>query len=117
MTLSNIEKNHRRFLWQARISHPGRVRAGQRGAPMVHSYRHTFSVHCLRRWVREGKNLQAWLPVLQSYLGHVSYRDTAYYLHLTVDLFPDITAQLEKELGEIIPIINHTKDLDDENNN
>jgi integrase len=114
MTLSNVNKNQRKFLWQARISHPGRAKLGQRGAPVTHSFRHTFCVHCLRRWVREGKNLQAWLPVLQSYLGHVSYSDTAYYLHLTADLFPDITARLDNELGDIVPVINHLKDNDDE---
>jgi hypothetical protein len=68
----------------------------------------------LRRWVREGKNTQAYLPVLQACLGHVSYSDTAYYLHLTADLFPDITARLDNELGDIIPIINHPNSKDDE---
>ena len=114
MTLSNVNKNHRKFLWQARISHPGRTGTGQRGAPVVHSYRHTFAVHCLRRWIREGKNLQAWLPVLQSYMGHVSFSGTACYLHLTTDLFPEITTQLDNELGDIIPAINYPKDNDDE---
>jgi integrase len=114
MTLSNVGKNHRRFLWQAGISHCGRAKPGQQGGPSVHSYRHTFAVHCLRRWVREGKNVQAYLPVLQAYLGHVSYSDTAYYLHLTSDLFPDITARLDNELGDIIPIINHPNSKDDE---
>jgi len=116
MTLSNVEKNHRKFLWQARISHPGRTKAGQQGGPSIHSYRHTFAVHCMRRWIPEGKNLYSRLPVLQSYMGHVSYSDTAYYLHLTTDLFPDITARLECELGDIIPIINHFNNKDDEKN-
>jgi integrase len=114
MTLSNVYKNHRKFLWQAGISHCGRVKPGQRGAPSVHSYRHTFAVHCLRRWVREGKNVQAYLPVLQAYLGHVSYSDTAYYLHLTTDLFPDITKRMDNELGDIIPVLNHFNDRDNE---
>jgi len=114
MTISNVYKNHRKFLWQARISHSGRAKLGHQGSPSVHSYRHTFAVHCLRRWVLEGKNLHAWLPVLQSYMGHVSYSDTAYYLHLTTDLFPDITARLENELGDMIPVIHHAKANDDE---
>jgi len=62
-----------------------------------------MAVHCLRRWVLEGKDLQALLPVLQAYLGHVSPSDTAYYLHLTADLFPNITEQVERALGDIIP--------------
>jgi integrase len=114
MTLSNVDKNHRKFLWQAGISHCGRARQGQRGAPCVHSYRHTFAVHRLRQWMREGKNIQAYLPLLQAHMGHVSYSDTAYYLHLTVDVFPDITERLESEFGNIIPIINHTNYNSDE---
>ena len=117
MTLSNVDKNHRRFIWQAGISHCGRAKLGQQGGPSVHSFRHTFAVHCLRRWVIEGKNLHSWLPVLQSYLGHVSYCDTAYYLHLTADLFPDITARLESELGEIIPTMYHSNNKDNEKDN
>jgi integrase len=114
MTLSNVNKNHRKFLWQARISHPGRTKTGQRGAPTVHSYRHTFAIHCLRRWMREGKNLQAWLPVLQSYMGHISFSGTAYYVHLTTDLFPDITTQVDNELGDIIPVLKSLQYDDDE---
>jgi len=47
-------------------------------------------------------------------LGHVSYSDTAYYLHLTTDLFPDITIRLDNELGDIIPVLNHFNGRDDE---
>ena len=35
LTLGNIDKNFRRFLWQARISHGGRGRG-----PRVHDLRH-----------------------------------------------------------------------------
>jgi len=98
MTMGNVEKNLRKFLWKAGISHGGRGKG-----PRVHDFRHTMAVHCLRRWVLEGKDLQALLPVLQAYLGHVSPSDTAYYLHLTADLFPNITEQVERALGDIIP--------------
>jgi len=98
MTSGNVEKNLRKFLWQARISHGGRSRG-----PRVHDFRHTQAVHCLRRWVLDGKNLRALLPVLQAYLGHVELRDTAYYLHLTADLFPDIIRRTETAFGDVIP--------------
>lgn len=114
MSVGNIEKNHRKFLWQAGISHPGRAKPGERGTPCIHSYRHTFAVHCLRGWIRDGKNVQAYMPVLQAYMGHASYSDTAYYLHLTADLFPDITVQLEQELGCIIPTITPINSESDE---
>ena len=98
MTTGNVEKNLRKFLWQARISHGGRGKG-----PRVHDFRHTMAVHCLRRWVMEDKDLRAYLPVLQAYLGHASLNDTAYYLHLTADLFPDIIEKVERIFGDIIP--------------
>ena len=98
MTLGNVEKNLRRFLWQARISHGGRGKG-----PRVHDLRTTFAVHCLRRWVLEDKDLHAYLPVLQAYLGHSSFGDTAYYLHLTAELFPDIIEKSTALFGDIIP--------------
>jgi integrase len=103
MTSRNINRNLRRFLWKAGISHHGRTKVGERGAPCVHSLRHTFAVNCLRKWMREGKNPNAYLPILQAYMGHACYRDTAYYLHLSYDLVQDIRSNLEQTLGAIIP--------------
>ncbi len=65
--------------------------------------RHTFAVHCLRRWVLQGKDLAAYLPILKAYLGHDSFRDTARYLRLTAELYPDITAKVEHAFGHVVP--------------
>ena len=101
-----VDSNHLEFLRKADIAHCGKSRApGMTGGPRVHDFRHTFAVHCLRRWVVEGKNIQSMMPYLQTYLGHVTQRETAYYLHLTADVFPQITAKLEKALGAIVPEI------------
>ena len=107
MTMGNVEKNLRKFLWKARISHGGRSKG-----PRVHDFRHSNAVHCLRRWVLDGKDLNAYLPVLQAYLGHVSFADTAYYLHLTADLFPDITKKVETMFGFIIPEVGACNETD-----
>jgi len=45
----------------------------------------------------------ALLPVLQTYLGHSSIGDTAYYLHLTAESYPDITARVNQTLGDVVP--------------
>ena len=104
MTMGNVEKNLHRFLWKAGISCSGRnSKPEQPGGPNVHSFRHTFAVHCLRKWVLEDKDLRAYLPVLQAYLGHVEVSDIAYYLHLTADLFPNITEKVQAVMGDIIP--------------
>ena len=42
---------------------------------------HTFAVNNLRSWFARGQDVGALLPVLQTYMGHSSLADTAYYLH------------------------------------
>jgi integrase/recombinase XerD len=98
LTLGNVDKNFRRFLWQARISHGGRGHG-----PRVHDLRHTFVVNNLRSWFARGDDVGALLPVLQTYLGHSSLADTAYYLRLTAESYPDITARVQHALGDVVP--------------
>lgn len=43
------------------------------------------------------------LPILKTYLGHDSFHETAYYLRMTADVFPDIRMKLESAFGNIIP--------------
>jgi integrase len=100
LTLGNIDKNFRRFLWQAGISHGGRGHG-----PRVHDLRHTMAVSNLRAWFAAGRDVGALLPVLQTYLGHSSIADTAYYLHLTAESYPDITARVQQVIGDVVPPI------------
>jgi integrase len=51
-----------------------------------HDLRHRFAVTRLAVWHREKADVQALLPVLATYLGHVRYSDTAYYVTATADL-------------------------------
>ena len=51
----------------------------------------------------QGKDLAAYLPILKAYLGHDSFRDTARYLRLTAELYPDITAKMEQAFGDVVP--------------
>lgn len=106
MTMGNVYHNFRRFLWRARISHGGKGRG-----PRLQDFRHSYAVHCLKKWVEEEKDLSVYLPVLKTYMGHYSFDETAYYLRLTVDVFPNITLKMETLYPEIIPqleVINET---------
>lgn len=100
MTLTNVYHNFRRFLWRAGISHGGRGKG-----PRIHDFRHAHACHCLKQWALQGKDLTAFLPVLKTYLGHDSFAETAYYLRLTADVFPDITLKLEGQFPEMIPAL------------
>ena len=88
----------RQILWRARISHGGR---GQ--GPRLHDLRHTFAVHRLEKWYKEGADLNAKLPVLSKYMGHQSVSSTQCYLQLTADIFPDIIARTNAQFGNLIP--------------
>lgn len=98
MTTGNAYHNFRRFLWRARISHGGRGKG-----PRVHDFRHAFACHCLKKWVIQGKDLSVYLPVLKTYMGHDSFNETAYYLRLTADVYPNISIKLEGCYPDIIP--------------
>jgi len=100
LTLNNVNHNFRRFLWQARIPHGGRGHG-----PRVHDLRHTMAVNNLRSWFAQGENVSALLPVLQTYLGHSSIGDVAYYLHLTAESYPDITARVQQAFGDVVPLL------------
>jgi integrase/recombinase XerD len=88
----------RRFIWEAGISHGGRGKG-----PRVHDLRHTFAVHCLKRWVRNAVDLTVALPYLWAYLGHAGLKGTQRYLRLTAELYPDIVAAMDEGFGRLLP--------------
>ncbi len=100
MRVCNLYNNFRRFLWRAGISHGGRG-----SGPRVHDFRHTYAVHCLKKWAEQEKDLSVYLPVLKTYMGHDSFHETAYYLRMTVDVFPEITLKMETSYPGIIPAL------------
>ncbi len=55
--------------------------------PRIHDFRHTFAVHRLLSWYREGRDVNAMLPALSTYMGHVDVSSTHIYLHSTPELF------------------------------
>ena len=98
LTLANVDKNFRRFLWQARIPHGGKGHG-----PRVHDLRHVFAVNNLRSWFAVGEDAGALLPVLQAYMGHSSIAGTDYYLRLTAESYPHIAAAIQRAFGDIVP--------------
>ena len=56
------------------------IRTSRGRPPRVHDLRFTFAVQALSRWYRAGTDVQARLPALATYLGHVSVLSTQYYL-------------------------------------
>ena len=58
------------------------VRTARGQLPRIHDLRHTFALEALRRWYREGVDVQSKLPALATYMGHVSIVSTQHYLAL-----------------------------------
>ena len=48
--------------------------------PRPHDFRHTFAVSRVAAWYPEGRDVNALLPALSTYLGHISVENTRLYL-------------------------------------
>jgi site-specific recombinase XerD len=75
--------------------------AGQR-PPRVHDLRHTFAVHRLLRWYREGVNVQSRLPLLSVFMGHVDVHSTQVYIAMTGDLLREANARFHQYVASVI---------------
>ena len=64
--------------------------------PRIHDLRHRFAVATLLRWYRSGRRIDPLLPVLSTYMGHVSITGTYWYLTCTPELMAAAGARLEK---------------------
>jgi integrase len=66
-----------------------------RQGPRPYDVRHTFAVHRLRRWYRQGVELSGRLPWLSTYMGHASILGTETYLTTTPELLALISRRFE----------------------
>jgi integrase/recombinase XerD len=67
-----------------------------RHQPRLHDLRHSFAVHRLISWYRDGADVQRLLPKLATYLGHVHISGTQRYLTLTPELLREACARFER---------------------
>jgi len=77
-----------------------RTAAGR--SPRVHDFRHTFAVHALLRWYRAGCDVQAKLPHLAAYMGHVSIVSTAYYLRFIDQIAGCASERFAQHCGTLV---------------
>lgn len=73
-----------------------------RARPRVHDLRHRFAIQTLLNWYREGKDVEQKLPVLSTYLGHASVRDTYWYLSACPELMEEAARRLDRR-WEVTP--------------
>ena len=98
---STVNHTFRHLLKQSGIPHHKHT------GPRIHDLRHTFAVHRLLAWYRDGQDVNARLPWLATYMGHVDIYSTQVYLRPTAELMEQVDRrfyqhylQHVKSLGE-----------------
>ncbi len=75
----------------------------QRGAgrlPRLHDLRHGFVVRTMLGWHRDGVDVQARLPLLSTYVGHVDPKASYWYQQAVPELFALAALRVEVGLGD-----------------
>jgi integrase len=68
------------------------------GHARLHDLRHTFVVRTVLEWHRAGVDVQAKLPVLSTYVGHVDPKSTYWYLSAAPELLALAASRVEAAL-------------------
>lgn len=68
--------------------------------PRIHDLRHSFAVRTILDWYRDGADVQARLPLLSTYMGHVNPATTYRYLSAAPELLAVAGERLERHLQE-----------------
>jgi integrase len=71
--------------------------------PRIHDLRHTFAVRTVERWHLAGLDVERQLPVLSTYLGHISVATTYWYLSAVPELLAAASLRLERALKTVGP--------------
>lgn len=74
--------------------------------PRIHDFRHSFAVNVLLRWYRQGADMEVKLPLLATYLGHVSVVSTHYYLHWIEPVRTKASERFAHHYGKlVVPVV------------
>jgi site-specific recombinase XerD len=92
ISLQQLEKVFAGLRQHAGIRRP----ATDRWQPRLHDLRHTMAVHRVIAWYREGLDVEARLPLLAAYLGHVNVSGTQIYLTITPELLVEASLRFER---------------------
>jgi len=76
-----------------------------RGGPRIHDIRHTFVVHRMTEWYREGINPQNRLQYLSTYLGHRDIHSTLIYLTITQELLQHANSRFRGAEASVLKAI------------
>jgi integrase len=78
----------------------GLVPRGERCRPRLHDFRHRFAVLTLLDWHRGGRDVEARLPLLSTFMGHADPKHTYWYLSATPELLALAADRLDRHEQE-----------------
>lgn len=70
--------------------------------PVVHSLRHTFTVHVIDQRLKLGESLNELMPYLEKQLGHRKLESTWYYYHMVYDSYDNVVNKTRDVYPEVI---------------
>jgi integrase len=73
---------------------------GERARPRAHDLRHSFAVRTLIGWYQAGEDINAKLPLLSTFLGHVDPASSYWYLQASPELLALARDRFERAGGE-----------------
>ena len=82
------------------------LHSGKGLGPRIHDLRHTFAVGRLLKWYQDGEDVNARLPWLATYMGHVKIANTMVYLHATAELLEEVGNRFESHYQTTIKLFN-----------
>lgn len=85
--------------WLELVRRAGLQRRSARCRPRPHDLRHSFAVRTLLGWYRDDADVQARMPLLSTYLGHVHPANTYWYLSAAPELLNLVAARLDAAAG------------------
>lgn len=92
-----LDKYNIQHTFAALVTAAGIQASPGRRAPRLHDLRHVFAVATMLDWYRDGDNVQARLPVLSTWLGHVDPKSTYWYLQAIPELLALAAGRLEQQ--------------------
>jgi integrase len=88
--------------FRALTSRAGLEGHGARRWPRPHDLRHSLAVRTLIGWHQAGHDVEAMLPLLSTFLGHIDPADTYWYLQASPELLAVVGQHLERVLEPLV---------------
>jgi integrase/recombinase XerD len=68
--------------------------------PRIHDLRHSFAVNALKHCYINGEDVRARVPLLSTYMGHVSVASTHYYLSFVEEIRSEASKRFHQRFGQ-----------------